>query len=80
MNLSFGNMTLELNFFNLCKQPFDKEDESEEENMIEIAVEDHIQKGKASELSEICLVNSFELSSQSDYDISKYALYLIVHR
>ena len=70
MNLSFGNMTLELNVFNLCKQPLDKEDESEEENMIEIAVEDHIQKGRASELSEICLVNSFELSSQSDYDIS----------
>ncbi|KAK4856886.1 hypothetical protein QYF36_022328 [Acer negundo] len=39
MNLSFGNMTLELNVFNMCKQPRDEEDESEEANMIEVIVE-----------------------------------------
>ena len=30
MNLSFGNMTLELNFFNMCRQ-FNEENENEDE-------------------------------------------------
>ncbi|XP_073304121.1 uncharacterized protein [Primulina huaijiensis] len=45
MKLSFGNMTLELNVFNLCKQPHDKGDESEDENLIETLVEENIQEG-----------------------------------
>ncbi|XP_073034719.1 uncharacterized protein [Primulina eburnea] len=44
MKFSFGNMTLELNFFNLCKQPHDKGDESEDENLIETLVEENIQE------------------------------------
>ena len=45
MNLSFGNMILELNVFNMCKQPHDKEDnnnENEEIDLIEPIIEEHI--------------------------------------
>jgi hypothetical protein len=31
MKLSFGNMTLEMNIFNICKQPGDDNDSQEEE-------------------------------------------------
>ncbi len=40
MKLSFGNMTLELNIFNICKQPGDVED-VHEVNLIETLVQDH---------------------------------------
>ncbi|XP_073133296.1 uncharacterized protein [Henckelia pumila] len=40
MKLSFGNMTLELNVFNLCKQPSINEDE--DDNAIETIVEENI--------------------------------------
>ena len=29
MNFSFGNMTLELNVFNMCKQPYNEDNEIE---------------------------------------------------
>ena len=70
MNLSFGNMTLELNVFNMCKQPRDEEDESEEANMIEVIMDDHLQTRSSSDPLEICLINSFESSMQLDSDIS----------
>ncbi|XP_024033507.1 uncharacterized protein LOC112095634 [Citrus clementina] len=43
MNLSFGNMTLELNVFNMCKQPHHQEDddnENEEIDLIESIIEE----------------------------------------
>lgn len=40
IKLSFGNITLELNIFNICKQPRDVED-VHEVNLIEILVQDH---------------------------------------
>ncbi|KAK9181240.1 hypothetical protein WN944_024377 [Citrus x changshan-huyou] len=46
MNLSFGNMTLELNVFNMCKQSHHQEDddnENEEIDLIEPIIEEHIQ-------------------------------------
>ena len=46
MNLSFGNMTLELNVFNMCKQPHHQEDDdnkNEEIDIIEPIIEEHIQ-------------------------------------
>lgn len=36
MNLSLSNMTLELNVFNICKQPYDKEDEDSENEGTEL--------------------------------------------
>ena len=46
MNLSFGNMTLELNVFNMCKQLHhyeDNDNENEEIDLIEPIIEEHIQ-------------------------------------
>ncbi|KAK9178211.1 hypothetical protein WN943_027401 [Citrus x changshan-huyou] len=46
MNLSFGNMTLELNVFNMCKQSHHQENddnENEEIDLIEPIIEEHIQ-------------------------------------
>ncbi|CAL8135414.1 unnamed protein product [Prunus armeniaca] len=40
MQLSFGNMTLELNIFNICKQPANNEDDKEV-YMIETIVQEH---------------------------------------
>ncbi|RVW99480.1 hypothetical protein CK203_038495 [Vitis vinifera] len=40
--LSFGNMTVEMNVFNLCKQPMDHDDvEDEEACLIEALVQEH---------------------------------------
>ena len=45
MQLSFGNMTVEMNVFNLCKQPMDHDDmENEETCLIEALVQEHIEK------------------------------------
>ena len=62
-------MTLELNVFNLCKQPYE-EDENEEANMIETILSDYIQTGSNSDPLEVSLVNSFESSMHLDHDIS----------
>ena len=70
MKLTFGNMTLELNVFNLCKQPHDEEDDNEEANMIESIVENHIQTGSISDPLESCLINSFESNEEFDQDFS----------
>ena len=46
MNLFFGNMTLKLNVFNMCKRPRDKEDDNSENEEIELSepiIEEHIQ-------------------------------------
>ncbi|PON62578.1 hypothetical protein PanWU01x14_136930, partial [Parasponia andersonii] len=69
MKLSFGNMTLQLNVFNLCKQPHE-EDENEEVNVIETILSDCVQTGSNLDSLEVCLVNSFESSMHLDHDIS----------
>ncbi|XP_073129138.1 uncharacterized protein, partial [Henckelia pumila] len=58
MKLSFGNMTLELNVFNLCKQPSINEDE--DDNAIETIVEENIHQENLNQQSEVCLVESFD--------------------
>ena len=45
MQLSFGNMTVEMNIFNLCKQPMNHDDvENEEACLIEALVQEHTEK------------------------------------
>ena len=45
MQLSFGNMTVEMNVLNLCKQPMNHDDvENEEACLIEALVQEHIEK------------------------------------
>ena len=56
LKLSFGNMTLELNIFNTCKQPRDEED-VHEVDLIEILVQEQFNKTCFSNLLEACLVN-----------------------
>ena len=41
LNLSFGNMTMELNIFNVCKQPKEKEEEVHEVDLIETLVQEY---------------------------------------
>ncbi|KAL6321855.1 hypothetical protein AAG906_035556 [Vitis piasezkii] len=42
VQLSFGNMTVEMNVFNLCKQPMDHDDvEDEQACLIEALVQEH---------------------------------------
>lgn len=50
-------MTLELNVFNMCKRPCEKEDEDNENEKIELIkpiIEDHIQDKKFTNSMEIC--------------------------
>ncbi|XP_052289053.1 uncharacterized protein LOC127899634 [Citrus sinensis] len=74
MNLSFGNMTLELNVFNMCRQPNEEneneDDTDEQKELFESCIEENIQKGDFSELSNVCLVNSIESNKQLELDIS----------
>ena len=64
MKLSFGNMTLELNIFNICKQPGDVED-VHEVNLIETLVQDHFLPSLFSDPLEACLAhfNNFDEDS-----------------
>ena len=53
MNLSFGNMTLELNVFNMCKQPYDEDNEIENFELTESIMEEQ-NLGSLSNLMHIC--------------------------
>ena len=71
MNLSFGNMTLELNVFNMCKQPHHQEyddNENEEIDLIEPIIEEHIQDENFTNSAEIYFTGSFESSKELDCD------------
>ncbi|KAH9649119.1 hypothetical protein KPL70_025870 [Citrus sinensis] len=80
MNLSFGNMTLELNVFNMCRQPNEEneneDDIDEQKELLESCIEENIQKGDFSELSNVCLVNSIESNKQLELNISNINLLL----
>ena len=69
MNLSFGNMTLELNVFNMCKQPYDEDNENESAESIEPIVDEHIQ-GSLSDPMKFFTANYVESSAQTDSDIT----------
>ena len=60
MKLSFGNMTLELNVFNLCKKPYDKGDESDDDNLIETFVEETIHEESIHNHTDICSINTIK--------------------
>ena len=80
MNLSFGNMSLELNVFNMCRQPNEEneneDDTDEQKELFESCIKENIQKGDFSELSNVCLVNSIESNKQFEFDISDINLLL----
>ncbi|XP_024038426.1 uncharacterized protein LOC112097419 [Citrus clementina] len=68
MQLSFGNMTMELNIFNVTKQP-QEEDEFVEANMIEELVEDSFISNHTDDPLEACLAHS-DLSFNDDSAIA----------
>lgn len=70
---------MELNVFNMCKQPHDVKDEDNENEEIEL-IEEHIQDEIFTNSMEICFSNSFESSKKSKYNAGSIALYLILHR
>ena len=75
MNLSFGNMTLQLNVFNMHKQPNEKNknehDIDEQKKLLKSCIEENFQKRDFfSELFDICLVNSIKSNKQLELDIS----------
>ncbi|KAI5313078.1 hypothetical protein L3X38_042252 [Prunus dulcis] len=56
MQLSFGNMTLEFNIFNICKQPANNEDVDKEVYMIETIVQNCFNSSFSYDPLQICLV------------------------
>ena len=68
MQLSFGNMTMKLNIFNVIKQP-QEEDEFVEANMIEELVEDSFISNHTDDPLEACLAHS-DLSFNDDSAIA----------
>ena len=61
LKLYFGNITLELNIFNTCKQTTDEED-VHEVNLIETVVQD--------QTLEACLVNSCDFNFDENFEIA----------
>ncbi|KAH9705608.1 hypothetical protein KPL70_011947 [Citrus sinensis] len=74
MQLSFGNMTMELNIFNVTKQP-QEEDEFVEANMIEELVEDSFISNHNDDPLEACLTHS-DLSFNDDSAIAEISALL----
>ena len=58
MKLTFGNMTIELNIFNICKRPADDDGEINEVNMIQTLVEGKSAHSMFFNPIEACLLNS----------------------
>jgi hypothetical protein len=69
MKLSFGNMTLEVNIFNICKQPRD-DDGFHEVNLIETLVQDQFNLTCFSNPLESCLVNSLDFDDDEDSEVA----------
>lgn len=67
--LSFGNMILELNIFNIYKQPRD-DDEVQEVNLIETLVQNQFNLSCFSNPLEAYLVNSYDLEFNEDSEIA----------
>ncbi|KAH9723595.1 hypothetical protein KPL70_007173 [Citrus sinensis] len=74
MQLSFANMTMELNIFNVTKQP-QEEDEFVEANMIEELVEDSFISNHNDDPLEACLTHS-DLSFNNDSAIAEISALL----
>jgi len=73
MKLTFGNMTVELNIFNNCKQPvIDDDEEIYEVDMIRTLVEDKFAHSMFSDPIEACLLNPN--SDDIDLDITHVIL------
>ena len=75
LKLYFGNMTLELNIFNTCKQPRDEED-LHEVDLIETLVQEQFNKTCFSNPLEACLVNSCDFNFDENFKIA-YIHYLM---
>jgi hypothetical protein len=69
MKLSFGHMTLEVNIFNLGKQLVE-DDECEVANWINVVVEDQFHNTYFSDPLESCIVNSYDLDSSINSEIT----------
>ena len=69
LKLSFGNMTLELNIFNTCKQPKDEED-VHEVDLIETLVQEKFNKTCFSDPLEACLVNLCDFNFDGNLEIA----------
>ena len=63
--MSFGNMTLELNIFDLCKQPREVDDDIHEINMIESFVKDTLPLSLYSDPLEACVAYSHEINDDT---------------
>ena len=57
MKLTFGNMTIELNVFNISKQPAEEDSDTYEVNTIQTLVEGKVAHSMFSDLIEACLLN-----------------------
>ena len=67
-------MTLELNVFNMCKQPHhqkDDDNENEEIDLIEPIIEEHIQDENFTNSEKIYFAGSVESSKELDFDTAK---------
>jgi hypothetical protein len=67
MKLSLGNMTLELNVFNVCKQQWD-DDDIHEVDMIESIVEDEFLSTLFSDPLEVCLAHYVDFNDEMILD------------
>ena len=75
LKLSFGNMTLELNIFNTCKQPRDVKD-VHEVDLMETLVQEQFNKTCFLDPLEACLVNSCDFNFNENFEIA-YIHYLL---
>lgn len=71
MKLNFGNMTLEINIFNVFRRPYE-DDECAVVNLIEAFVQDQFEKTSISEPLKALLLNSKESELLEDPEIADH--------
>ena len=79
LKLSFGNMTLELNIFNTCKQPKDEE-VVHEVDLIETLAQEQFNKTCFLDPLEACLVNSCDFNFNDNSEIAYIHCLWNLHR
>ena len=69
MKLSFGNMTIEMNVFHICNQPWSDDDDIHEVHMIDSLIEEEFRETTCSDPLEVLLAHTKDECDGDDVEV-----------
>ena len=80
MQLSFGNITMELNIFNIAKQPHNADDRIVDVDLIEVLVDDTFILNLSDDPLQTCLTHfGFDRSKRSTPYLTQHHLWTLIN-